>query len=428
MNRYRQLLARHEKLMSISRQLSSTFDLDALLKQIIDAVTDLIGSEAAAISLADANKCELCFAATSAVADPNGVLPGVVLPLGEDSITGWVVTRGEPQIVEDVTSDPRKCCTVDEESGFEIHNLLSVPLRVQDTVIGAVNAINKKNSQRWTEDDVQTLQDFANQAAIAIQNAMLFQDELERKRLEEELKVARQIQSSLLPEAPPAIPGWDFAAVYRSARLVGGDFYDFFPVAGDAQRLGMVIADVSDKGVPAAMFMAASRTIIRTIAVTVNGPAQALMRANNLIAQDSQTTGQFVTVFYGTLEPHSGRLVYANAGHNRPLWWVAATEQMHELAAKGIALGVMEEIELEECATDVRLGDVLVFYTDGVTEAMNVDGEEFGEARLHQTLATHIEGSAQEILEAVVAAVDDFVGGAPPSDDLTMFVVNRVAT
>ncbi len=299
---------------------------------------------------------------------------------------------------------------------------------MQDTVIGAVNAINKKNSQPWTEDDVQTLQDFANQAAIAIQNAMLFQDELERKRLEEELKVARQIQSSLLPEAPPAIPGWDFAAVYRSARLVGGDFYDFFPVAGDAQRLGMVIADVSDKGVPAAMFMAASRTIIRTIAVTVNGPAQALMRANNLIAQDSQTTGQFVTVFYGTLEPHSGRLVYANAGHNRPLWWVAATEQMHELAAKGIALGVMEEIELEECATDVRLGDVLVFYTDGVTEAMNVDGEEFGEARLQQTLATHIEGSAQEILEAVVAAVDDFVGGAPPSDDLTMFVVNRVAT
>ncbi len=427
MNRYRQLQARHEKLMAISRQLSSTFDLDTLLNQIIDAVTDLIGSEAAAISLADANECELCFAATSAVADPNGVLPGVVLPLGEDSITGWVVTRGEFQIVEDVTSDPRKCCTVDEESDFVTHNLLSVPLQVQDTVIGAVNAINKKNSQPWTEDDVQTLQDFANQAAIAIQNAMLFQEELERKRLEEELKVARQIQSGLLPETPPAIPGWDFAAVYRSARLVGGDFYDFFSITSDAERLGVVIADVSDKGVPAALFMAASRTIIRTTATAGDGPARTLMRANNLIAQDSQTTSQFVTVFYGMLEPHGGQLVYANAGHNRPLWWAAATGETQELAAKGIALGVIEEIELEERVIDVGIGDVIVFYTDGVTEAMNPGDEEFGVARLRETLASHTEGSAQEILEAVIEAVDDFVGGAPQSDDFTVFVVKRMA-
>ena len=283
------------------------------------------------------------------------------------------------------------------------------------------------NSQPWTEDDVQTLQEFANQAAIAVQNAMLFQEELERKRLEEELKVARQIQSSLLPEAPPAIPGWDFAAVYRSARLVGGDFYDFFSITNDAERLGMVIADVSDKGVPAALFMAASRTIIRTIATTGDGPARALTRANSLIVQDSQTTSQFVTVFYGTLEPHSGRLVYANAGHNRPLWWGAATGETQELAAKGIALGVIEEIELEERAIDVAMGDVLVFYTDGVTEAINADDEEFGEARLRETLATHTEVSAQEILEAVVEAVDDFVGGAPQSDDFTMFVVKRMA-
>jgi sigma-B regulation protein RsbU (phosphoserine phosphatase) len=414
--------------MAISRQLSSTFDLDALLNQIIDAVIELVGSEAAAISLADANECELCFAATSAVADPNGALTRVVLPLGEDSITGWVVTRGEAQIVEDVTSDPRKCCTVDEESGFETHNLLSVPLWVQDTVIGAVNAINKKNGQPWTEDDVQTLQDFANQAAIAIQNAMLFQEELERKRLEEELKVARQIQSSLLPKAPPAIPGWDFAAVYRSARPVGGDFYDFFSITNDVERLGMVIADVSDKGVPAALFMAASRTIIRTTATVGDGPARTLMRANRLAAQDSQTTSQFVTVFYATLEPHSGQLVYANAGHNRPLWWEAATEQIHELAAKGIALGVIEEIELEERAIDVGMDDVIVFYTDGVTEAMKADDEGFGVARLRETLASHTERSAQDILEAVVEAVDDFVGGASQSDDCTIFVVKRLVT
>lgn len=348
------------------------------------------------------------------------------MPLGEDSITGWVVTRGETQIVEDVTSDPRKCCTIDEESGFETHNQLSVPLMVQDTVIGAASAINKKNGQPWTEYDVQTLQDFANQAAIAIQNAMLFQEELERKRLEEELKVARQIQSSLLPEAPPALPGWEFAADYRSARLVGGDFYDFFSVAGDTQRLGVVIADVSDKGVPAALFMAASRTIIRATALAGDGPVRILMRANNLIAQDSQTTGQFVTVFYGTLEPHTGRLVYANAGHNRPLWWAAATGETQELAAKGIALGVIEEIELDERAIDVGMGDVLVFYTDGVTEAMKADDEEFGVARLRETLATHVEGGAQEILDAVAQAVDDFVAGAPQSDDLTVFVVKRM--
>jgi sigma-B regulation protein RsbU (phosphoserine phosphatase) len=191
-----------------------------------------------------------------------------------------------------------------------------------------------------------------------------------------------------------------------------------------SRRLGIVIADVADKGVPAALFMALSRATIRAAALDGRGPSATMTQANGLILKDSKDS-LFVTAFYATLDTGSGRLTYANAGHNRPLWLRVGPGEIQELAAHGIALGVLEDIELQEREIEVASGDLLVFYTDGVTEAMDADGQPFGMERLRQVLAADPGASADQAVSAVVDAVRAFTGDAPQSDDIAIFVVRR---
>jgi sigma-B regulation protein RsbU (phosphoserine phosphatase) len=238
------------------------------------------------------------------------------------------------------------------------------------------------------------------------------------------MAIGRQIQLGLLPKDCPVVPGWEFAAVYQAARQVGGDFYDFPELPNQPGRLGLVIADVADKGVPAALMMALSRAMVRTAAADGRSPSAALGLANELILKHSHTD-LFVSAFYATLDIHSGRLTYANAGHNRPLWLQSDSGEIQELTAQGIVLGILEDIELEEREIDVTPGDVLVFHTDGVTEAMDIAGQQFGEERLRATVAAIPNASAQQITSAVVDAVKTFTGDAPQSDDLTLLVVKR---
>jgi sigma-B regulation protein RsbU (phosphoserine phosphatase) len=254
--------------------------------------------------------------------------------------------------------------------------------------------------------------------------ARLHQEEIERERLEQELAVARQIQLTMLPKGCPVLPGWECAVFYQAARQVGGDFYDFFELPGEPKRMGIVIADVADKGVPAALSMALGRTVIRNAAAGGRSPSAALTLANELILKDTQA-GLFVTAVYAALDARSGRLAYAIAGHNRPLWLQVGTGEIQELTAQGIVLGILEDIELEEREICVVPGDFLVFYTDGVTEAMDAHGQTFGEERLQAAVATNLDASAQQILSTVLDAVKTFTGDAPQSDDLALLVVRR---
>ncbi len=271
----------------------------------------------------------------------------------------------------------------------------------------------------------------ATQIAGALESVLLAREAAEAARMEQELRVAREIQTSLLPASPPRILGWDIAADWRSARLVGGDFYDFWvlPMPGEQQptpMLGLVIADVSDKGVPAAMFMALSRSLVRAAALDGSAPDRALNRANRWIARDSES-GMFVTIFYALLDTHTGRLRYARGGHNPPLVYHAASGRIEELFAPGIALGVLDEIVLTEAQIHLAPGDLLVCYTDGVTEATDDCEEEFGVERLHSLIAAHHADSADEILQTITAAVAEFTGGQPPFDDVTLVVLKRLA-
>ncbi len=308
--------------------------------------------------------------------------------------------------------------------GASIGAILCAPMKAQDRVLGVVLLGRVKEQAIFTASDEKLVMALASQAAIAIEKAWLHRHEVDRQRLEEELALSRQIQLSLLPESCPTLPGWEFAAIYQAARQIGGDLYDFFDLPGESHRLGLVIADVTGKGVPAALFMAFSRTIIRTESMSGRNPAAVLEQANRIIVQDNRAK-LLLSAFYATLDLGTGRLVYANAGHHWPLLQRFASGEIKELKVRGIILGAFDDIALEEREIEVSPGDNVIFFTDGVIEAMDAGRRMFGEERLHEVVTAHSTSSANQILRAVVDAVKDFVGDVPLSDDFTLFVVKR---
>lgn len=421
---YLRLRTRYERLLEITRELNATQDIPALLVYILKAATELTQTQSASIILKDEDSGELRFEATLDTSDDSiQKFQSVAVPV-DGSLAGWVVTHGEHVLVENVHNDPRWYGGVDQQTKHETRGLLTVPLIARDEVIGTVQALNKIDDAPWTDEDVDTLVSFAQQAAIAIQTARYFEAEVRRERLEREMGIARRIQFSLLPNGTPDLPGYEISAAYRPAFQVGGDFFDFLSLPGD--RLGMVIADVADKGVGAALYMAMSRTVIRATAPNANGPADALLRSNHIILEGSANPSIFVTVFYAELDPASGRLVYANGGHNRPVVHRARTGESVEITTRGAILGLFNDIPIEQGEITLEPGDRVVFYTDGVNEAMNSGHEEFGTRRLAQTIEKSAGQSAQDTMQSILFAVDTFVGETPASDDLTMFVVRRV--
>lgn len=423
----------HEQgaLLNLSSQLLTRLDVADLLAYIVAEVAQMMAVDAAAILLPDEDPAWLTFqAAVGWHSDPaaNGYR---VLRQGSGS--GQVMDSQQPLIWNrPQTGDDERSGTASNLQQWvrdEAFMAMAVAPMVVDGRSTGVLLIDHREPRTFNEGDIRFLRLMANQAAIALERARLLQEEIQRHRIEEELAVGQQIQLSMLPSQCPAVTGWDMTAFYAPARQVSGDFYDFIPLPNHAGRLGVVVADVSGKGVPAALFMVLSRTTIRNTVLRGHEPASALRWANTYIQQDSQTD-MFLTAFYGALETENGRFTFVNAGHNRPLWWQAATQSIVELDSPGIVLGVVEEIELVERTITIAPGDVVVLFTDGVTEAMTAEYAEFGSARLHAVvgdlLAAKPQAAAEEIVAAIVTAVNNFTGSIDLSDDMTLVVMRRL--
>lgn len=254
-----------------------------------------------------------------------------------------------------------------------------------------------------------------------------FMREIERKNTE--LAIAAEIQQSFLPDKIKPVEGFDVAAKSVMAKEVGGDFFDVIPlemIPMGSGRMGILIADVSGKGIPAALFMALSRIVVRVNATWhAERPALAIHDANNLIAADSKA-GMFVTLFYGILDNKLRTLTYVNAGHNPPIVYHAADESFHILEATGIAMGAMEDSDYDAKTRQLEKGDIVVLYTDGITEAMNNQGEMFGEDRLCAVIKASTEKPANMILSGILDEVLAFCETAPQFDDITLMVVRVV--
>ncbi|HEX7364100.1 MAG TPA: SpoIIE family protein phosphatase [Dehalococcoidia bacterium] len=242
----------------------------------------------------------------------------------------------------------------------------------------------------------------------------------ELERTEYEMETARGIQQSFLPESPPKIDGFELAALNLPARQVGGDFYDFIPVSSD--KWGIVIADVSGKGVPAALFMALSKTLVRANVSDNITASQAIEKANYTISQEAKM-GMFVTLFYAVLSPEKKRLQYVNAGHNPPFVIKRSSGDVTLLRASGIAMGVMDDAVLEEKEIILDPNDVVVFYTDGITEAVNAKNEQFGEKRLIETITKNADLPVKDLITMVKDEVFTFAQGQPQFDDFTLVLL-----
>jgi serine phosphatase RsbU (regulator of sigma subunit) len=273
-------------------------------------------------------------------------------------------------------------------------------------------------------DSLAAVQSLASQISSALYRAKVHAETLAFHKMEQELEFAGNVQASFLPKSVPEPAGWQIAATLEPARQTSGDFYDFMSF-GDG-RVGILVADVADKGTGAALYMALSRTLIRTFAMqSADQPAEALARANARILGDTDTN-QFVTLFYGVIDLNSGIMTYANAGHNPAYLLRAGAEGAHAtLKHTGIPLGMFEEMEWQQQEIEILPGDLLLVYSDGVPEAQNADNVEFHDDRLLETGRANIGRPAVDVGAAIVDAVHDFVGNAPQFDDITLVVVVR---
>ena len=302
--------------------------------------------------------------------------------------------------------------------------LVGFPLNIKSDFYGVLLVQESDQAIRFRERRVEIINSIAQQVALSIQNEHLQQEMVARERLEHEVVLARQIQMTFLPDHLPEFPNWDLAATWRTAREVGGDFYDVFELPGG--RLGLFIADVSDKGIPAALFMSMTRTLVRAVVRDAASPGEVMQRVNELIIPDNQQD-MFVTAVYGVLSLSEGSLIYANCGHNPPFWRRCPDRHLEKLPRSGPALGVIPGAEYQERTLRLAPGDQLLLYTDGVTETFSPEGEPFGEARLVQALQSAGDLTAGDLLEAVERAVDEFRGSLPATDDLTLLALRRMS-
>jgi serine phosphatase RsbU (regulator of sigma subunit)/anti-sigma regulatory factor (Ser/Thr protein kinase) len=300
---------------------------------------------------------------------------------------------------------------------------LAVPLVSQGELIGVLNLGPRLSEQEYSSDDRKLLDNLAAQAAPALRVGQLVRQQqaeaATRQRFEQELEVAKLIQQNFLPKQLPELSGWQVAAYYRPAREVGGDFYDVIPLPGG--KVGFVVGDVTDKGVPAALVMAATRSVLRASAQRLVEPGETLERVNEHLCPDMPEK-MFVTCLYGVLDPETGHFRFANAGHDLP--YVKTAEGSEELRARGMPLGLMPGMPYEEKETVLQPGDSLLLHSDGVVEAHDSDGEMFGFPRLKQCVADYPGGG--ELIDRVLSDLHDHTGpDAEQEDDITMVVLQR---
>jgi sigma-B regulation protein RsbU (phosphoserine phosphatase) len=410
-------------LLDITKKISRSLDLQEVLHLVMDTLDSLIPYDAAGIfvlkcAMTGANKKpgQACVFHTEAVRGYDiEELLDLRLKMGE-GIIGTVALTGEPVISPDVRTDPRYV-NAREETRSE----MVAPIISNEEVIGVFD-LESDRLNAYTPDDLQVLLLLASQVAIIIEKVMLHEQLIEKKRLEGQLEVARQVQLELLPADDPKLEGFDICAYNFSTEEVSGDYYDWVSIYED--QIGIVIADVSGKGVPAALLMAFLRASLRA-AIHIGYAPHISMAKVNYLLWESIERNQFVTAFYGVLDTSNKTLAYTNAGHNPPLL-MDADGTARFIERGGIPLGMFRDTRYYEYYQAIESGQTLVLYTDGVTEAMNEKGEEYGRARLEKTVREGRHLTANDLITFIQKDVLEWTDGRGAGDDMTFFIIKAL--
>ena len=428
---------RLELLYELGSAFAARVELGELCAEVLASCRDVLDAESASILLLDPVKDELYFPWVSESSpDVAGRLLAMRFPAAQ-GIAGRVLRNGKSERIDDVAADPSFYRDVDRHSQTTTRNLLCAPLSSARGGIGVIQVLNRRGGGAFSEDDLEFLDALAGSVAVAVENARLYAElrsqvarlevaVVERKQLialQSELDIAANIQRSILPGTFPPFPHrteMDVFAAMQPAKEIGGDFYDFFLIGED--RLGFVVGDVSGKGVPAALFMAVSRTFLKSIATHGLAPRECLERVNELLCFDNRLE-MFVSVFYGVLDLRTGEIEYSNGGHNPPLVLRPDGSAVSLDGTGGTVLGILTGLTYRSATARLSPGETLFLYSDGITEAMNAAGECFGDARLVSSLASAPERTPKALVDATIAGVEAWAGSEPQSDDITALAV-----
>ncbi|MEA5079271.1 MAG: SpoIIE family protein phosphatase, partial [Anaerolineaceae bacterium] len=422
-------------LLQVSQAVVTQNNLQDILDTIVHLMPILVGIETCVIYLWD--KTTEKFQPSQAIApnhplhqylEEKSFLPGEYPLLDELRATQKMVfcQLENPDLPPEGWTHT-DCVTVTNGQTDMLENganwLIGLPLYVKGEFFGGLVAIEKEVPPRFQAKRIELLNGVAQQISLAVQDDRLKLEMIGQERMAKEMQLAKEIQKSFLPDELPKADGWNFDLRWNTAREVGGDFYDVFLTHDN--RIAFSIADVSDKGMPAALYMTVTRTLVRASAQSLHTPARVLERVNELLVMDAKDNGMFITAVLAYLDPTTGDLEYAIAGHNLPLHYQAASSEIFRLNKDGIALGVIEEAKYRDQKLTLAHGDSLVLYTDGVTETFSPEGEQFGEDGLIKTLLKVIKAHPNSVLNELDEKLQKFRVSDELSDDVTLILIQR---
>jgi sigma-B regulation protein RsbU (phosphoserine phosphatase) len=404
-------------LNELARVISSTMNLDTVIDHVVKRSVRTAQGQQGMITLVDE---EAPTEMKTLVRAQNSTSNQQQFHINQN-ILGWMMINKKPLLTNDLAGDPRFSGVKAE---VDIRSLLCVPLLVKNRLIGILAVFNKKDNAPFTEDDKRLLSIIAAQSGQILENARLYETEKSLISMQEEVRLASNIQLELLPKKFPDIPGYEIAGRSIPAQMVGGDYFDFIPM--EDHRLALSLGDVSGKGLPASLLMANLQATLRGQTLVNTTARDCVVRSNKLL-YESTSPEKFVTLFYSILDPVKHELVYCNAGHDHPFLLSPGKEPVR-LKTGGIVVSIMDSFPFDEASVQLEPGDTVVVYSDGIPEAMNTEKELFGEERLTELLLKNLHLSPIELIDTIISTAKTFAGRMPQSDDMTILVVKRKAS
>jgi serine phosphatase RsbU (regulator of sigma subunit) len=389
--------------------------LNETLQQIASLVFEAVPAERCCIMMRDERGEELKVA-VARLRDRQGEVGEIRV---SRTIMEEVVGLGKSVLTADAQQDPRLMSSTMTLQG--IRSVLAVPLGVGEKVFGIIYADSPIAEGRFTEDHLKVLTTLASVAAIRVENARLIEEQIDRERLEQELQLASEIQQRFQPTQAPNVSGYELQGISFPCYEIGGDYYDFIERADG--RMIVTLGDVSGKGTAAALLMSSLHAAVHAQASSHSSLSETISAVNKYLAENIPSN-RFITLFYAELDPASGAVSFINAGHNPPLI-VHAAGTTENLSAGGLPLGIRYDADYSEGRTQLQPSDVLVIYSDGVSEAVSPQGEEFGTERLYQVVSQNLKASAAGIRDRIEAALTKWAQGTPAADDITLVIVKR---